>query len=151
MDVILLKTVDNLGKMGETVSVARGYARNYLLPQGFAVEATAGAQKMVSEKMVLEAKRDSKRKEAAEVLAAEFVKKDLSVTIGAKVTEGEKLYGSVAANDIAAALADQKDVQVEHQQLALEAPIKELGEYEVPLKLHAEVQVTVKVLVQATE
>ncbi|MBD3219862.1 50S ribosomal protein L9, partial [bacterium] len=99
MDVILLKTVDNLGKMGEVVSVARGYARNYLLPQGMAMEATEGARKLVSEKMVLEAKRDHKRKEAAETLAADLVKKDLSVTIGAKAGEEDRLYGSVTARD----------------------------------------------------
>jgi len=151
MDVILLKTVENVGKMGEVVTVARGYARNYLLPQGFAVEASEGAKKMVSEKMVLEAKRDHKRKDAAEVLAAEYVKKGLSVTIAAKVTEDDKLYGSVTTSDIAAALAEQKDLTVEHQQLVLEAPLKELGEAEVPLKLHSEVQVMVRVLIQVGE
>lgn len=151
MDVILLQTLDNLGKIGDTVSVARGYARNYLLPQGLAVEASEGARKMVADKMVLEAKRDHKRKEAAETLAAELNAKDLSVTIAAKVGEENRLYGSVTGRDIATALAEQKALEVEHAQLKLDEPIKELGEYEVPLKLHAEVEITVKVAVQAAE
>jgi large subunit ribosomal protein L9 len=151
MDVILLKTVDNVGRMGEVVSVARGYARNYLLPQGMAMEATEGARKLVSEKMVLEARRDHKRKEAAETLAAELVKKDLSVTIGAKAGAEDRLYGSVTARDIAAALGEHKGLEIDHHQIALDAPLKEIGEFEVPVKLHAEVSITVKVNVEAAE
>jgi large subunit ribosomal protein L9 len=151
MDVILLESVDNLGKLGDTVTVSRGYARNYLLPQGLAVEATEGARKMVAGKMVLEAKRDHKRKEAAEVLASELLRKGLHVTIGAKVGDEDKLYGSVTVRDIATALAEQKDLEVEHAQIQLDAPLKEIGEHEVPLKLHTEVQVPVKVTVQPSE
>jgi len=151
MDVILLQTVENLGKLGETVSVARGYARNFLVPQGLAVEASEGAQKMVGDKMVLEAKRDHKRKEAAEVLAADLVAKNLSVTIKSKAGEESRLYGSVSARDIVAALAEQKSLEIEHQQIVLAEPIKEIGDFEVPLKLHAEVQISVKVAVQAAD
>jgi len=151
MDVILLQTVENLGNLGETVNVARGYARNFLVPQGLAVEASGGAQKMVDDKMVLEAKRDHKRKEAAEVLAADLVAKNLSVTIKSKVGEENRLYGSVSARDIATALAEQKSLEIEHQHIVLAEPIKEIGDYEVALKLHAEVQITVKVAVQAAD
>lgn len=151
MDVILLETMENLGKIGDTVSVARGYARNFLVPKGLAVEASAGARKMVADKLVLEAKRDHKRKEAAEVLARELVAKDLSVTIDAKAGEEDRLYGSVSTRDIASALADQKSFEVEHGQLVLAEPIKDLGEFEVPLKLHAEVQISVKVAVRKAE
>lgn len=151
MDVILVKNVENLGDLGQVVSVARGYARNYLLPQGLAVEASAGARKMVAEKMVLEAKRDHKRKDAAEILAADLVQKDLTVTIKAKAAEENKLYGSVTVREIAEALKAQKALVVDHHQLLLDGPLKELGEYEVPLKLHADVQVSVKVVVQAAE
>ncbi len=151
MDVILLKSIDNLGKLGDVVTVARGYARNFLLPQGMAVEATQGAKKMVADKIVLEAKRDHKRKEAAEVIAAELVKKDLSVRLTAKVGEEGRLYGSVTRATSPRPSASRSQLEVEHQQLVLDAPIKELGEFEVPLKLHAEVQVSVKVLVDAAE
>ena len=151
MDVILLQTVDNLGKIGETVSVARGYARNFLVPKGMAVEASVGASKMVADKLVLEAKRDHKRKDAAEVLARELVAKDLTVTIDAKAGEEDRLYGSVAARDIAVALGEQKSIEVDHQQIVLDEPLKELGEFEVPLKLHPEVQISVKVAVRKSE
>lgn len=151
MDVILIKSVDNLGKLGDVVAVARGYARNYLLPQGLAVEATEGAKKMVADKMVLEAKRDHKRKEAAELLASELVKKDLTVTLEAKVGDEGKLYGSVTARDIVDALASQKQFEVDYHQLVLDGALKETGEYELPLKLHADVQVSVKVVVKAAE
>ena len=151
MDVILLETVENLGKIGETVTVARGYARNFLVPKGLAVEASDGARKMVADKLVLESKRDHKRKEAAEVLARELVAKDLSVTIEAKVGDEDRLYGSVTTRDIAAALAAQKSLEVEHQHLLLADPIKDLGEFEVPLKLHSEVQISVKVAVRKAE
>ncbi|HOX25243.1 MAG TPA: 50S ribosomal protein L9 [Candidatus Krumholzibacteria bacterium] len=151
MDVILLKDVESLGKMGKTVHVARGYARNYLLPKGLAIEASEGARKMVMEKMVLEAKRDHVRKEAAETLAASLVAKDLRVEIRAKAGEEERLYGSVTARDIAAALAEQKSVAVEHSQILLDEPIKTLGVREIPVKLHAEVQVSVTVAVLAAD
>ncbi len=151
MDVILLQTVENLGKIGETVSVARGYARNFLVPKGIAVEASEGASKMVADKMVLESKRDHKRKDAAEVLARELVAKDLTVTIDAKAGEEDRLYGSVAARDIAVALGEQKSIEVDHQQIVLDEPLKELGEFEVPLKLHPEVQISVKVAVRKAE
>ena len=151
MDVILLQDGENLGKMGKTVHVARGFARNYLLPKGLAVEASEGARKMVAEKMVLESKRDHARKEAAETLAAALVAKDLRVVLRAMAGEENRLYGSVTARDIAAALAEQKQLELEHQQILLAEPIKELGEYEVPVKLHAEVQISVKVVVQGSE
>ncbi|MBD3222391.1 50S ribosomal protein L9, partial [bacterium] len=99
----------------------------------------------------LEAKRDHKRKEAAETLAADLVKKDLSVTIGAKAGEEDRLYGSVTARDIATALGEQRDLEIDHHQIVLDAPLKETGEFEVPVKLHAEVSITVKVNVEAAE
>lgn len=151
MEVILLQSVENLGDMGQMVSVARGFARNYLLPKGLAMEASDGAKKIVADKMVLEAKRDHKRKDAAEVLAAELVAKNLSVTIAAKAGEENKLYGSVTVRDIAMALAEHKSLEVEHNQLILDEPIKEIGEFEVPLKLHSEVQISITVKVEAAE
>jgi len=149
MDVILLKTLDNLGKMGSVVSVARGYARNYLLPQGLAVEATDGNRKLVADKMVLEAKRDHARKDAAETLAADLVARNLTVTIAAKAGEEDRLYGSVSARDIATAINEKHELGLDHHQIVLDEPIKELGEYELAFKLHAEVQVPFKVVVTA--
>jgi large subunit ribosomal protein L9 len=151
MDVILLENVENLGKMGKVVKVAPGYARNFLVPRGLAVVASPGAKKMVAERMVLTAKQDHRRKEAAELLAAELTKRNLAVVIAAKAGEENRLYGSVTARDIAAALAGQASLDVDHHQVLLAEPIKELGAYEVGVKLHAEVQINVKVTVKPAD
>lgn len=149
MEVIMLQTVQNVGKMGQVVKVARGYARNYLLPKGLAMVASEGAKKIVAEKMVLAVKKDHELKDAAELLARELLAKDFRVTITAKAGESDRLYGSVTARDIAEALAAQKGVTLDHHQVVLDDPIKALGEYEVPVKLHAEVQISAKVIVAA--
>ena len=142
MDVILMQNVDNLGPMGETVSVAAGYARNYLIPKGLAVPATDGHRKLVEQHMVQEAKRDLERKSAAETLAAAIG--ELSCTIAVQADDEEKLYGSVGARDIAAAIETDK-LDIEHRMIELEEPIKQLGVHTVPVRLHAEVRVDVKV------
>lgn len=144
MDVILMHSVDNLGAMGETVSVARGYARNYLIPQGLAVEASEGAQKVVQEHMKQESKRDLVRKASAESLAAELG--ELSCTLNVQADEEDKLFGSVGARDIAEAVSTDA-VTIEHRQVVLDEPIKQLGVFSVPVKLHADVSVTAKVWV----
>jgi large subunit ribosomal protein L9 len=144
MDVILMKSVDDLGRMGETVSVARGYARNYLIPQGLAVVASDGARKVVEEHMKLEAKRDLVHKAGAEQLAQEIG--ELSCTMTVQADEDEKLFGSVTARDIAEAVSTEALV-VDHKQVVLEEPIKQLGVYTVPVRLHTEVEVPAKVWV----
>lgn len=151
MNVILLENVENLGKMGKVVKVAPGYARNFLLPRGLAVAATPGAEKMVAERLVLAAKQDHRRKEAAQVLAGQLVARNLQVTITAKAGEENRLYGSVTARDIAGALAGQASLDVDHHNVLLAEPIKELGDYEVGVKLHAEVQISVKVSVKPVD
>jgi large subunit ribosomal protein L9 len=144
MQVILLKKVENLGEMGTVVSVSRGFARNYLLPHGLAVPATEGQRRAVAEHIRLEGHRDIKRKRTAEGLAEKY--QDLSCTITAQAGEDDKLFGSVTARDIALALTEL-EVKVEHRQVELEEPIKQLGVYSVPVKLHPEVTITVKVWV----
>lgn len=151
MKVILLQNIENLGKMGKVVNVAAGYARNFLLPRGLAVAALPGAEKMVAERMVLAAKHDHRRKEAAEVLAAQFTARNLTLDMPMKAGEENRLYGSVSARDIAGALAAQASLDVDHHQVQLLEPIKELGQYEVPVKLHSEVQVIVKVAVRQAD
>lgn len=146
MDVILTKSVENLGKMGEVISVSAGFARNYLIPQGLAVAASEGQKKVVAEQVVLAQKRELLRKSAAERLAHEYAEKELSCTISVQADDDDKLFGSVTARDIAAALAEQ-DLALEHHQIALDEPIKQLGVYTVPLKLHSEVEVAAKVWV----
>jgi len=148
MDVILMQNVDGLGEMGATVTVARGYARNYLVPQGLAVAATDGARNVVAGHMKQEAKKDLARKGAAEVLAGSIGSLECTITVQAD--EEEKLFGSVTARDIAEAIETDK-VELDHRMIALEEPIKQLGEYTVPVKLHAEVAVDAKVRVVKAE
>jgi large subunit ribosomal protein L9 len=144
MDVILMESVENLGEMGDTVTVARGYARNYLIPRGKAVLATEGHRKMVQEHMKLEAKRDDLRRAGAEELAAKLG--ELSCTITVQAGEDDKLFGSVTARDIAAAL-ESDALEFDHRMIHLDEAIKQLGVYSVPVKLHPEVEVTAKVWV----
>lgn len=144
MDVILTQDVENLGNMGDAVSVAPGFARNFLLPQGMAVVATAGQRRMVEEKMRQAVSRESHLKADAEAMAAKVG--ELSCTLTVQAGDDDKLYGSVMARDIAIAFKDQ-EVEFESQQILLDEPIKQLGVYNVPVKLHAEVQVIAKVWV----
>jgi len=144
MDVILMESVENLGEMGDTVTVARGYARNYLIPQGKAVLATEGHRKMVQEHMKLEAKRDDLRRAGAEELAAKLG--ELSCTITVQAGEDDKLFGSVTARDIAEAL-ESEELEFDHKMIQLDEAIKQLGVYSVPVKLHSAVEVTAKVWV----
>ena len=144
MDVILLKDVENLGRMGNVVAVSRGYARNYLIPNGMAVLATAGQQRAVAQQVKTHESREDKRRTAAEQLAERLG--ELSCTISERAAEDEQLYGSVRARDIAAALAEQ-GIEVEARQVALEEPIERLGVYTVPIKLHPEVEVAAKIWV----
>lgn len=144
MDVILMESVENLGEMGETVSVARGYARNYLIPQGKAVLATDGHRKMVEQHMKLEAKRDDLRRAGAEELAAKIG--ELSCTLTVQAGDDDKLFGSVTARDIAEAL-ESDSLEFDHKMIQLDEAIKQLGVYSVPVKLHTEVEVMAKVWV----
>ena len=148
MEVILMQSVDGLGDMGDTVSVARGYARNFLIPKGLAVLATEGHRKLVVEHMKLESKRDDLRKASAEELAAKLG--ELSCTITVQAGDDDKLFGSVGARDIADALKSDNG-EFDHNQIVLDEAIKQLGVYSVPVKLHSEVEVTAKVwVVKAT-
>ena len=144
MDVILMQDVADLGRMGQTLSVYRGYARNFLVPRGLAVEATDGNRNLVQQHMKLEAKRDSLRKTSAQALAAKLG--ELSCTITVQADQDDKLFGSVTARDIAEAL-QKENTELDRKQIDLEEPIKQLGVYSVPVKLHAEVEVTAKVWV----
>lgn len=147
MDMIMMKSVDDLGQIGETISVKRGYARNYLIPKGLAVPASEGNSKLVAEHMKLETKRDSLRKASAEEMAASMG--EISCTITVQAGDDEKLFGSVTARDIADALKSE-NFEFERKQIVLDEPIKQLGVYSVPVKLHSEVEVTAKVWVVKT-
>ena len=148
MQVILRDDLDNLGKSGEVVNVKPGYARNYLLPRGLAIKATASDVKRVEHEKRVIAARTAKL--AKEVQAEADALSRISVSIARAVGEEDKLYGSVTSRDIAEALAAQ-NVKIDSKKIHLEEPIKTLGMNEVQIKLGRGVNATVKVWVVKKE
>jgi large subunit ribosomal protein L9 len=145
MKVILKQDVEKLGKAGDIVKVAPGYGRNYLIPRQFAAAATPGNIKVIEIEKLAHARRDHREKQSAALLAQEIVK--LTLTIRQKTGEGGSLYGSVTALDIAEALNNHK-IEIDKRKIHLDEPIKAIGEYQVPIRLHREVTVPVKVVVE---
>jgi large subunit ribosomal protein L9 len=145
MKVILKKDVEKLGKAGDIVKVAPGFGRNYLIPKKFALEATPGNIKIAEIEKVAQARRDHREKESATILAREIVK--LTATVRRKAGEGGSLYGSVTAIDIADYLVTHK-IDIDKRKIQLEEPIKTVGEYEVPIRLHRDVTVPIRVVVE---
>ncbi|HHT37114.1 MAG: 50S ribosomal protein L9 [Candidatus Wallacebacter cryptica] len=147
MEVILQKDVKNLGKKGEVVDVAEGYARNFLLPRGLAVEATAGNLKQVSlENKAKKQKRERELKEAQDIAAKLDGQK---LQIATKVGESGKLFGSITNQDIADRLKRQYKVEIDKRKIELEEPIKSLGKYPVTVRIHPKVKA--EVIVQVIE
>lgn len=144
VQVILLSDVPSLGKAGETVNVANGYARNYLLPRELAGPVTPATLKRL-EKLRKE-REELAKLQLAEAKAKGDKIKNAQVTIRAKTTDGESLYGSVKVADIVEALGSQ-GIDVDRTQILLEDDIKVVGQFDVPVKLHASVTVNVKVWV----
>jgi large subunit ribosomal protein L9 len=144
MKVILRQDVDELGLEGTIVTVKEGYARNYLIPKGFALMANTGNIKLIeSQKKKIEANR-LKAKEDAEKVAREL--EALVITIAQKVGEEDKLYGSVTSMDIADQI-EKNGMSIDRKKIVLDKPIKTLGEFDVKIKLHSQVVATVKVAV----
>lgn len=137
MKIILLEDVKKLGKRGDIVEVADGYARNFLFPRGMAEEATKGGIKQIQhEKKVLK-KQQQKEMEEAKVLAEKI--SELKVEIKAKSGSQGKLFGSITSKDIADALEKQHKIKIDRRKIELKEPIKALGNYEIVLKLMPEV------------
>ena len=145
MKVILKQDVEKLGKAGDIVNVAPGYGRNYLVPRNIAVEATPGNIKVVEMERIANARLDQREKESASLLAGEIVK--VTVNLQRKTGEGGSLYGSVTALDIADFLTTRK-IDIDKRKIQLEEPIKTVGEYQVPIRLHREVTIPIKVVVE---
>ena len=144
MEVILRAHVDHLGNRGEIVKVAAGYARNYLLPRKLALPATEGNKRHVDrERKIVEA-RESDERGQAQAIAARLESADIAIT--RRVGDTEQLYGSVTSSDIADFLKS-KGFEIDRRKLILPEPIKTLGEHSVPLRLHRDVTVTLKVRV----
>lgn len=144
MRIVLREDVEKLGRRGEVVKVAAGYARNFLLPRRLALEATAtNLQQIARERKVREV-QEAREKQEAMALAERL--SQLSLTAVRKVGESDVLYGSVTNADIAD-LMEKEGFKVDKRKILLEEPIKALGIYEVPMKLHPEVTVNLKIWV----
>ena len=145
MDVLLCEDVDNLGQRGQVVKVRAGYGRNYLLPQGLAIQASAGNKRMLDEQRRLLAKREQREHTSAQSESEKL--QGVELRFDRRVGEHGILFGSVTALDIAEALKD-RGLPVERRRIGLREHIKEVGDYDITIKLHRDVTPTVKVLVR---
>ncbi len=148
MNVILLEPLDKLGEAGEVVKVKDGYARNYLIPQGFALVATKANKAELEARLMQRAKELAERKGDAERLKELLLDKTLEI----KVKAGEeRIYGSVGNRDIADALKESFDIEIDRRKIVLAQAIKTLGEYVVVYKPHPEVPIDLNVVISAIE
>jgi len=146
MEVILKEDVPHLGDMGEIVEVADGYGRNYLIPEGLATQATSGKKAQIRhQKAQIEREREEQRREAQEVLDEID---GISVSVPERVAESDRLYGSVTARDVADVL-QQEGYDVEHRDVMMQEPFRELGIYGVEVKLASGIFATIRVWVVA--
>ncbi|MCE5310029.1 MAG: 50S ribosomal protein L9 [Acidobacteriales bacterium] len=148
MEVILREDIEKLGSRGQVVKVADGYARNYLLPRRLAVVATEANKKIVEQERQAYLRREAKVLADAQELAK--IMAPVSVTIKQKAGEQDQLFGSVTSKDIAEAL-EKAGYSVERRKIQLEAPIKQVGEFKVPVRLHRDVTVDITVTVARDE
>ena len=144
MRIILQENIEKLGTRGQVLEVADGYARNYLFPRKLAIPADAGSLKQRERVRATLLQREATEKSDAEKVAQ--VLADVTITLSRKAGESDQLFGSVTSADIAEALAAQ-GYSVDKRKVELEEPIKLIGEYQVPVKLHHNVQAMVKVIV----
>ena len=145
MEVILKEDVQKLGARGDVVKVTDGYGRNYLLPRKLAIEATAGNKAVIEQMKAASVRRSAKEKSQAEELAKQF--EGISVSFQRRTGEHDQLLGSVTSSDIADALA-KKGLEVDRRKIQLHEPLKTLGEFTVPIKLHKDVTAHFKVVIE---
>lgn len=148
MQVILKTNVEKLGREGDVVEVADGYARNYLIPKNLAVQATEKNRRALEQAKRIELSRAIKERQAAEKLAQEL--STVSCTIKAKAGENDRLFGSITSADISDALKEQ-GFDIDKKKILLDEPIKELGVFTVPIKLYSDITVDIKVWVDRAD
>ncbi|MBN2365255.1 MAG: 50S ribosomal protein L9 [Calditrichaeota bacterium] len=144
MKIILRQDFEQLGKTGDKVEVKRGYGMNYLIPKKIAYPATPGYVRMVQEEQRQKQVQVNKQKKQAEITAKKM--ENVSVTLAVSVGEGDKMFGSVTNQDIAEGL-NKQGFDIDRKKIVLDEPIKALGIYSVPIKLHPDVEVKIKVWV----
>ena len=143
MRIVLRSDMGGLGKRGDILEVSDGYARNFLLPKGYAIPANSGVESQANAMRRSRDLRDSRDREAAETVARKLVPQVIRVTARAG-SEG-KLFGSITSADVVDAVAAQTGVELDRRKLQLDEPIKSLGTHEVPVKLHSDVEFRVTV------
>jgi large subunit ribosomal protein L9 len=148
MEVILREHVEHLGRRGDVVKVAAGYARNYLLPQKLALTVTDTNRRQVERERKIAETREAEERQTSEALAERI--SHVELVIARRVGETEALYGSVTTADIAEALG-AKGLEIERRRVQLDEPIKQLGEYTIPVRLHRDVTAHVKLAVVKEE
>jgi large subunit ribosomal protein L9 len=148
MEVILKEDVNKLGSRGDLVKVAEGYGRNYLLPRKLAIEASSGNKAVIEQMKAASVRRSAKEKVQAEELSKQF--DGVSVSFQRRTGEQAQLFGSVTSGDIADALA-KKGFTLDRRKIQLHEPLKTLGEFTIPVKLHKEVTTHLKVMVEKEE
>jgi len=146
MKVILMENVASLGKAGDTLKVADGYARNFLIPRGLAIEESSKSMKVLEQEKKKILQKVEKEKKKAELLLEKM--KDVTCTISRRVGEQEKLFGSVTTKDIETSLLDQ-GIEIDRKTIILEEPIKSLGEFPVKIRLQPGMYAEIKVIVVA--
>jgi len=146
MEVILKEDINNLGHRGDVVKVADGYGRNFLLPKKLAMEATAANRAVIEQMKAAAVRRSAKEKSEAEALVSQL--NNVVLAFERKVGEHDQLFGSVTSADIAHAL-EAKGFNIDRRKVQLEEPLKQLGEFHVPVRLHREVTAHVAVTVKA--
>src|SRR6476469_4437349 len=145
MEVILKEDVMKLGSRGDVVKVAEGYGRNFLLPRKLAIEATSGNKKVVEQMRAAGLRRSAKEKAQAEELSKQF--DGLSVSFQRRSGENDQLFGSVTSSDIAEAL-EKKGFTLDRRKIQIHEPLKTLGEFTIPVKLHKDVTAHLKVVIE---
>ena len=147
MKVILQQDVKKVGSKGDVVEVSEGYGRNFLLPKKLAVEATAANLETAKQKANSAARKKQQAADEARLLAAQLEK--VSVKVAVRIGEGGKLFGSVTGKDVADALAKEHGIDVDRRKISLKSEVTGTGEYEAVIKVHPEIQSTIRVLVVA--
>jgi large subunit ribosomal protein L9 len=147
MKIVLREDVDHLGHKGDLLDVADGYARNFLVPRGLAMKATKGVVAQAEAMRRSRSARDARDRTAAEELAGRLG--GAPIRVGVRAGEGGKLFGSVTSTDVADAVRAQTGVEVDRRTIELPEPIKELGQAEIPVRLHPDVTATLQVEVVA--
>ena len=147
MKVILQQDVKKVGSKGDIVEVSEGYGRNFLLPKKLAVEATAANLETAKQKANSAARKKQQAADEARLLAAQLEK--VSVKVAVRIGEGGKLFGSVTGKDVADALAKEHGIDVDRRKISLKGEVTGVGEYEAVIKVHPEIQSTIRVLVVA--